>query len=293
MANTFGEPVPVVEEDVVWACPGGESLLATVFRPAAAGRAPYPVLVNVHGGAWFASDRRQGEVYCRALAGLGVVVASIDFRHGPAHQHPAASIDVLNAVRWARLHAERWGGSPQSVGLIGSSSGGHLALLASARPDSLEYRAAPPLMDVDGVARAREDVDASAAYVIALWPVSDPYFRYRYAQRAGLSALVRGTEAYFVDEATMRVASVPRLVIAGEATQLPPALVVQPGEDANVPVEMTFDLLRAWQSRGGHIEYGYFPEQPHGFGQRASDETDDLVDLARGFVARHGPECLA
>ena len=79
-------------------------------------------------------------------------------------------------------------------------------------------------------------------------------------------------------------------MVAGEATQLPPALVVQPGEDSNVPVEMTFDLLRAWQSRGGHIEYAYFPDQPHGFGGRPSPETDNMVALARGFVTRYGPQ---
>ncbi len=96
-----------------------------------------------------------------------------------------------------------------------------------------------------------------------------------------------GGEAYFGDEETMHAASIPRLVVAGEARQLPPTLVVQPGEDSNVPVEMTFDLLRAWQSRGGHIEYAYFPEMPHGFGQRESPETDDLVRLMRDFIARH------
>lgn len=289
MTNASREPAPVIEEDVPWACPDGAELLARVYRPASAGDVPSPVLVNVHGGVWSMADRTQGEVYCRTLAGAGVAVASIDFRHGPAHHHPAGSIDVLNAVRWARLHAEGWGGSPQLIGLIGSSSGGHLALLASMQPASSEYAAVPPLIDTDGVARVRDDVNASAAYVIALWPVSDPYFRYRYAQRAGLSGLVKGTEAYFMDEAAMRAASVPRVVIAGEATRLPPALVVQPGEDANVPIEMTFDLLRAWQSRRGHIEYAHFPEQAHGFGQRPSAETDDMVALVRDFVARHGP----
>jgi hypothetical protein len=89
--------------------------------------------------------------------------------------------------------------------------------------------------------------------------VSDPYFRYRYAKRAGLDRLVAYHNAYFPDEAAMRQASVPRLVVAGEASRVPPALVVQPGEDANVPIEMTFDLLRAWQSRAGHIEYAHFP----------------------------------
>ncbi|MSQ36479.1 MAG: alpha/beta hydrolase [Dehalococcoidia bacterium] len=287
MTNTDGQSV-IVEEDVVWACPDGERLAATVYRPAASHGAS-PVLVDVHGGAWSSGDRTGDAVYCRGLAGAGVVVASVDYRQAPAHRHPAASNDVANAVRWARLHAERWGGSPQALGLIGGSSGGHLALLAATRPQGADYEAAPPLIDVEGTARARADVDASVAYVIALWPVSDPYYRYRYAKRTRMSRLVEGTTAYFGDEAAMRATSVPRVVIAGEATQLPPALVVQPGEDANVPIEMTFDLLHAWQSRGGHIEYAFFPGRRHSFSQFASPETDDMVRLVHDFVVRHGP----
>jgi acetyl esterase/lipase len=108
--------------------------------------------------------------------------------------------------------------------LIGSSSGGHLALLAGIQ-----------LPDVQ--------------YVIALWPVSDPYYRYRYAKRAGIELLVTAHDNYWVTEAAMREASVPRIVVAGEAKNLPPVIIIQPGEDSNVPIEMTFDVIKAWQAR--------------------------------------------
>ena len=256
----------VIEEDVGWGKPDGETLLAHIYRPAATTERT-PFVLNVHGGAWSAGDRTSGEVYCRALAGLGVVVASIDFRDGRTHRHPAGSDDVASALRWAPEYARALGASPGNLGVIGSSSGGHLALLATTTATK-----------------------ALAAYVVALWPVSDPYYRYRYAKRASLERLMEGGASYFGDEATMRDASIPRLVAAGEARHLPPALVIQPGEVSNVPVEMTFDLIRAWQSRGGHIEYAYFPEMPHGFGNNGSPETDDLVRLMRDFIARHSGE---
>src|SRR5690606_2311960 len=257
---------PVVEEDVAWAERDGDALLARVYRPRGVD-GHTPLVVNVHGGAWSAGERTTGAVSGRAPAQAGVAVASIDFRDGRTHRHPAGSEDVAGALRWAPEYARTLGVSARSIGVIGSSSGGHLALLAATT--------AP---------------DAIAAYVVALWPVSDPYYRYRYAKRAGLERLVAGGESYFCDEETMRKASIPRLVVAGEARHLPPTLGVQPGEDSNVPVEMTFDLLRAWQARGGHIEYAYFPEMPHAFGQRESSETDDLVRLMRDFIARHSGE---
>jgi acetyl esterase/lipase len=41
-----------------------------------------------------------GELYDRALAERGFVVAAIDFRQAPCLQHPAGSADVTRAVRW-------------------------------------------------------------------------------------------------------------------------------------------------------------------------------------------------
>lgn len=279
------ELVPVVEEDCVWSRPDGIELMATIYRPASADGGA-PVVVEVHGGAWSAGERAGGVIRNKGLAERGVIVAAIDFRDGRSAHHPAGSIDVTNAVRWARLHAADWGGDPDSLGLIGASSGGHLALLAAVRP-GIAQGEATPIACPDGSMRERPDVDASVRYVVGLYPVSDPHYRYRYALRARLTRLAEGTLSYFPDEAAMRAASVPRIVVAGEAEQLPPALIVQPGEDSNVPIEMTFDLLRAWQARGAYIEYAHFPGMPHGFPGTSSEQTDDMIRLVYDFIARH------
>ena len=278
-------PVRIVEDERVWSRPDGADLLAKIYRPDSA-ETDMPVVVDVHGGVWSLGDRTTNAVYHRGLAETGVIVVAIDFRDGRSASHPAASIDVTNAVRWARLHASEWGGGGDSIGLVGSSSGGHLAMLSAVQPGAAQGPATL-ISCPDGSMRERPDVDGSVCYVVALWPVSDPYYRYRYAVRANLTRLVEGTASYFPDETAMRAASVPRIVVAGEAEQLPPLLVVQPGEDSNVPVEMTFDLLRAWQSRAGHVEYAYFPGMPHAFGARPSPVTDDMIRLVRDFIDRY------
>jgi dipeptidyl aminopeptidase/acylaminoacyl peptidase len=86
---------------------------------------------------------------------------------------------------------------------------------------------------------------------------------------------------------------VPRIVTAGEAEMLPPLLIVQPGDDSNIPQDMTFDLLRAYQARGGALEYAYYPGMPHGFGHRPSAATDDLVRLLQDFIRRRTAEASA
>ena len=270
----------LVEDDVVYARAGSTELRAHTFRPQHV--ATLPAIIDVHGGAWTTGDRMSGALYDRGLATAGVFVFSIDFRQGPAAKHPAANQDIAAAVRYLRANATRLQIDPDSIGLVGSSSGGHLAMLAGLEPNAAKY-AGTQIATSNGFATA--EGDASVRYVIALWPVADPAYRYEYAQRIGRAELIRSHDGYFGTLGTMRTASVPRLLRAKEHTHVPPLLVVQPGNDANIPREMTFDLLAAYQDAGGRTAYQFFPNQPHAFGHRPSADTDHLIRAMRDFIA--------
>lgn len=278
-----GTDVAMEELTLTWAKPGID-LLATIYRPKASAK-PLPVLIDVHGGAWGSGDRTGDALYSAALAKTGVVVVSIDFRQSPAFKHPTASADVAAAVRYVRLNAKMLNADPDRIGFIGSSSGAHLALLAALRPDAQQHKGTP-ILGLDGKYAAHDDIPATVNYVVAMWPVSDPAARYRYAKRANLTRLAELTDLYFADEAARWDASIPRIVTSGEAKTLPPILVVQPGDDSNIPQEMTFDLLHAWQARGGKLYYAFYPGQPHAFGHRASEATTDLIATVAAFIAR-------
>lgn len=275
--------VAVTETDVVWARHGDRDFLARLYRPSEP-VGQLPVLISVHGGAWNHFDRTAGALYQRVIAAAGFLVVAIDFRQGPDYQHPAASADVVAAVRWVRLHATALGIDASRLGMLGSSSGGHLALLAGTRPEAAFHTGTPIATDA-GFA-VRDEVPGHVDYLVALWPVSDPYARYRYAKRAGISRLTDAHHHFFADEAAMREASVPRLVTAGEANRLPPLLVIMPGDDGNVPMDITFDLLRSWQGRSGYVEYVHFPDEPHGFGYRDSSASTRMQQLIIDFCRR-------
>lgn len=271
-------------QDVTYAKPEGVELLARIYRPETTD-GPLPVLISVHGGAWGAYDRTSGENYNQYLASTGLLVISIDFRQSPDFQHPKGSADVAAAVRWVRLNAESLGADPDQIGLIGSSSGGHLALLEAVRPNHESHKGTP-IADAAGSFEAHDAIDASVDYVVAMWPVSSPITRYRYAQRAGLDRLVELTDRYFADEEAMWDASIQRIVTSGEAEDLPPILIIQPGMDSNIPQDMTFDLMQAWQARGAKLDYAFYPGAAHAFGHRPSDDTDDLLAAIRSFIDR-------
>ena len=130
MAALVPLPYEVEYDDVVYARPEGVELLARVYRPSDASPGDRPALVDVHGGAWRYFDRKIDTYYNRALAARGMVVVALDFRQAPDHQWPSAADDVATGVVWVREHAGELGVRTDDIGIVGGSSGGHLALVA-------------------------------------------------------------------------------------------------------------------------------------------------------------------
>ena len=241
-------------------------------------------VVMVHGGAWTSNDRHAPDVVCRNLARAGFAVFSLDFRDGRSGKHPCAVRDITAGVRYVRARAQDYGIDADRIALIGSSSGGHLALLTAIQPDLPDHRGTRTTIE------HADELSAEVCCVVALWPVSNPARRLRHAIETGRDELVAAHFRYFRDEDHMRDASVQRRLRAGQAQNVPPLLLVQPGEDANVPRDMTLDLVREYQDAGGTVHYLFYPGLPHGFAYGASAETTSLSEEIRWFLARY-TEC--
>lgn len=292
MASEDMAVADLVIDDIPYVSHNGETQLARVYRrPNIEGR--NPAIVDVHPGVWHEGDRTLGHVYDEALARRGFVVVAIDVRKAPHFLHPAASADVATAVRWVRSSSERLGVDPSRIALVGSSSGGHLALLAACRPNAPEHLGKP--LTWGAQTPVTEDIDASVACVGALWPPTDPLTRYRYAldslqedmpaaRREHYEVLRRGTEWYFGDQETMYAASIARIVAAGEAPHLPPVWVCYPELDINVPFAIIEDLQEAWTQAGGTFQVSVYPEQKHAFGHWPGGATDQFIDELSAFI---------
>src|SRR4030095_5644406 len=167
--------------------------------------------------------------------------------------------DVAAGARYVRAHAGRLGLDPRRVGIVGSSSGGQLALLAGLKPGGPAH-AGTPIVAPDGSLDAGAG-DESVAFVIALFPVADPLARFRYVvgrqdDGSGFDAkrLIAAHHGYFLSEAQMAEASVTRIVAARETGALPPVWLAHPGADDNVPAAITDAFVEAYQQAGGAIE---------------------------------------
>jgi len=86
------------------------------------------VLINLHGGAFLWGAHSGGLVESIPIASLGQLkVISLDYREGPEHTFPAASVDVAK-VYAALLKNYR----PHNVGIYGTSAGGVLTAQSTA-----------------------------------------------------------------------------------------------------------------------------------------------------------------
>ncbi|MFT8243597.1 alpha/beta hydrolase [Roseomonas sp. BN140053] len=242
-------------EDVAFGHHAAAPLLARIYRPE--GEGPFPAVVSVHGGAWTFGDRLMNEPLDRALAENGILVMAVDFRMPPEAPYPASVQDVQLAVRWLKRHGAAHGARTDGIGALGTSSGGHQAMLAALRPN---HPSLPPLALDEG-----EALDASLAWVVVGWGVLDPLGRYRMARERGMEKTLDAHHAWWPDEAAMEDASPQHILDRGEAGALPPVLLLQGTADGNLTPDMAQRFAESYRRAGGDAELRCFEGQGHAF----------------------------
>jgi acetyl esterase/lipase len=191
--------------------------MARIYQPQ--GEGPFPVLLDVHGGAWNDQDRTANAPVDERLAASGLLVVAIDVRLAREAPYPASVADAHFGIRWLKARAPEWNGAPETLGALGSSSGGHVIELIALRPQDARY-AIHPLPEAP-------HLDASLTYVIARSPISNPLARYEQAQKMRRDTLIKNSELYFNPWDTILDGNPQRILERGEAATLLPMFVLQ------------------------------------------------------------------
>ena len=118
----------------VYSHAGGKPRLADVYLPQGAGE-KLPTILWVHGGGWRFGDRRLSPDLSHYFAERGFAMVSFDYRLSDEVHFPAQVIDLKAAVRWVRSVAGQFSFDAGSIGLWGSSAGGHLSACAALSGD--------------------------------------------------------------------------------------------------------------------------------------------------------------
>jgi acetyl esterase/lipase len=262
--------------DVEYRRAGVESWLARIYEPV--GEGPFPALLRVHGGAWKNRDRTLDGAVDQALAGSGLVIASVDFRSSDQEPYPASMADINYATRWLKAHATQFKASPTAIGGLGGSSGGHLVMLSAMRPRDPRYTVMP-------LAEA-PDADASLAYVLLVSPATDPFavvqFWRELDRQDGLATIMD----YFVDDDGLREANPQLILERQEPAELPPILILHGMADDQAPPAMVARFAATYSQAGGLVELALFPNEGHGLLNQLGPARERGVKLMQSFVAR-------
>ena len=103
-----------VDRDVAYDVHGKSNML-DVYYPEHAS-APVPLVIWVHGGAWWAGSKGDGQPAIRLLA-HGYAIASINYRLSQEAIYPAQIEDCKAAVRFLRANAKKYHVDPDHIGV--------------------------------------------------------------------------------------------------------------------------------------------------------------------------------
>ena len=255
----------------------GRMLMARIYQPVGAG--PFPTMLDLHGGAWNRKDRLAEEPMDRALAASGVLVVAIDLTLAPEAPYPASVQDANYGVRWLKWKAPTWGGDSSKLGIYGSSSGGHVAELLSMRPGDKRYNAIP--------LPEAPTTDATVAYVATRSPISDPFARFKNAEKHQRAGMVESHKIYFKPWETIFEANPQQILERGEKVSLGPLLIMQGALDDNVLPSIQEKFATTYKAAGGYCDYQLFEGSEHQWVAEEGPQTDRAREMVKAFIARN------
>jgi acetyl esterase len=254
----------------------GRSLLARIYQPVGPG--PFPVVLDLHGGAWNAKNRTAEEPFDRAIAQAGALVVAVDLTLAPQAPYPACVQDANYALRWLKARAKTWNGDAGRIGVFGSSSGGHVAELLALRPGDARYNAIP-LPEAPGITAAPD-------YVLTRSPISNTFARFETAEAGKVDAMVKNNQTFFVPWDTIHEANPQEILDRREKVALKPFLIMQGALDTNMLPKFQTRFVQSYRAAGGVCDYTIFEGCEHEWVAQPGPQTERAHDMAKAFIAR-------
>jgi len=261
------DPALAIKRDVQFGDAGGLKLMLDTYQPKDAPAKAMPAVIRIHGGAWAQGarglpDNPAADKLCTALAQHGYFVADIQYRLAPANKFPAAVQDCKCAVRWLRENAGKLSVDADHIGAVGSSAGGHLALmLACADDKSLEGSG--------GHAAASSRIQAACSWY---GPTDFMAAETPDLFRKGVAGWVGGTLEQERDQ--FRQAS----PISYVSKDSPPILLIHGEQDLAVPISQSEAMLAKLKAAGAEATLLRVKNAGHDFKANGIAKIDPSVE---------------
>lgn len=201
---------------------------------------PHGAVVICPGGGYTHRADHEGGNVAQWLNSLGISAFVLNYRVAP-YRHPTEITDAKRAIKYVRYNSKKYNILPDKIGIMGFSSGGHLAGSAAEHFDEFENIAD----DIDKVS-ARPNILCLCYAVSSL--TAD------YAHNGSRINLVQDSLE------TAKQLSLEQSV----RPDMPPVFIWHTAEDKSVPVFNSLALAAALKQKEIPFELHVFPDGRHG-----------------------------
>lgn len=238
--------------DIEYAQVDGKSLRLDLHLPAKSGEA-HPLLVWVHGGAWYAGSKQD---YPAAFVRHGVAVASVEFRQSTEARFPANVHDIKAAIRFLRARAAEYGVHADRIAIAGASSGGHLAALVGVTNGHAA---------LEGTVGEHLDQSSSVQAIISYYGASNLTTILGQSTPFGLKVRRPALERLLgaLPESVPQLARLASPVMHVDRGD-PPLLLFHGDQDPQMPINQAHELEGAYQQHGLAVQLRVLHGVAHG-----------------------------
>lgn len=241
----------------------GYALPIRIYKPN--GKAPYKVMIFLHGGGWMSNNLDVYDQVYRYFAKYGnVLVIAPEYRLCPENKFPVGFNDCYNTVIWAEAHCRQYGGLVSSMCVCGDSAGGNLATAICLR--------------------ARDENGPTIAKQFLIFPVTVFNLGYR-----SVSEKRYGNGEYFLKLNTNSDEKIPYLgdkkdeknpyvspLFANDLSGLPQSCFLS--AECDPLLDQALMYAAKLKDQGNKVEYHFYKGMVHGFLNRPQQKTFEAMN---------------
>jgi acetyl esterase/lipase len=231
----------------------------TVFRPQP-GKGNGTAVVVAPGGAYLhLASNLEGRQVADWLTARGITAFVLRYRLGPKNLYPIPLKDAQRAIRLVRSLAKQYGVSPERVGMMGFSAGGHLTAMTGTLFSEAGTSAANP---IDGLSDRPDFLVLGYPWLNAMQPNKQGLITYCSLIKTVTPEQCKSFETEYT----------PSLHVTART---PPTFIYSTTDDKTVPVSASVDFYSALIAAGVSAELHIFRHGGHGSGLGAGQASLD------------------
>ncbi|GAB6170193.1 alpha/beta hydrolase [Clostridium carnis] len=265
-------------KDVEYKNDNGVSLTLDIYGPKKKLKGGSPVILYVHGGSWVYGDKSIPTTISPLLdafreEGFTIISTSYELMRGNEIFDKQIT-DIKDTIRWIHKNKDLYGFNENEIGVIGASSGAHLALMASYTDDN-EFLGNNEL----------RGYQSTVKYIVDFFGPTDLKTLDLSNVEWDLEQIINSVESNNTKDEIFKKYSPINYI----KEDLPKTLIVHSKMDNVVPYENSLKLFNELNNSKNKVEILTLESSNHDFSEINTKEIIPVVIKMLSFIVKNSP----